>query len=107
MDAQQIPDVPVDVAVVGGGDHFGNAGQETFIVFPNGDLDIFPTDTELFIDAGPSQHHFTVELAETIQQIELGLMFREDLAEGRGMLFDLWLAQGAGVWGRETLASPG
>jgi uncharacterized membrane protein (UPF0127 family) len=101
MDAQQTPDVPV----VGGGDHFGSAGQDTFVVFPNGNLDIFPTDTELSIDAGPSQHHFTVELAETIQQLDLGLMFREDLAEGRGMLFDFWLEREAGFWMKNTFVS--
>ncbi len=33
-------------------------------------------------------HHFAVELAATPEQTSRGLMFRNELPEGRGMLFD-------------------
>ena len=73
----------------GGGDQvFGNAGADTFIILPGGDIDIFPAETELTVDTATGQHRFMVELAETRPQMLFGLMFREDLAAGRGMLFD-------------------
>lgn len=94
-----------DLPIVGGGDHFGNADRNTFIIFPNGNFDIFPAETELSIDTGEDQHNFTVELAETIPQQQLGLMFRENLAEERGMLFDFGLEFEAGFTMENTFIS--
>lgn len=73
----------------GGGDQlFGNSGADTFIILPGGSIDIFPAETELTVDTATGQHRFMVELAETQRQILFGLMFRDELASGRGMLFD-------------------
>jgi uncharacterized protein len=79
-----------DVLLIGGGgDHLlGNAGNDAFLILPNGKLvDVF-SQTEVIIDAGPEEHRFAAELAETIPQLTLGLMYRADLADDHGMLFD-------------------
>jgi uncharacterized protein len=80
-----------DSFVIGaGGDHlFGEAGNDSFIVVPGGDVEAFFAErTGLLIETDADRHEFTVELAQTAPEWILGLMFREGLAEGRGMLFD-------------------
>ncbi len=63
----------------------------------------FETDT-LAIETGDGRRHvFTVELALTPEQQARGLMFREELADDRGMLF---LYRGDSIrrmWMRNTL----
>ncbi len=47
--------------------------------------------------------HFTVEVATTPQQEELGLMFRKNLAELHGMLFDFGKPRHVDMWMKNTL----
>ncbi len=47
-------------------------------------------------------HAFSVEIAETEAEREKGLMFRKDLPEGRGMLFDFHREQDVGFWMKNT-----
>ena len=47
-------------------------------------------------------HTFTVELAETDAEREKGLMFRKELPEGRGMLFDFHAEAPVGFWMQNT-----
>lgn len=47
-------------------------------------------------------HVFTVEMATTEQERETGLMFRKELAEGRGMLFDFSPQQHVSMWMKNT-----
>ncbi|MGP0091256.1 MAG: DUF192 domain-containing protein [Xanthobacteraceae bacterium] len=47
-------------------------------------------------------HTFAVELATTPEQRELGLMYRHDLPEGRGMLFDFERDQDVSFWMKNT-----
>jgi uncharacterized protein len=71
----------------------------------------------LFIAAGPAQaagqstleiatrsgvHPFSVELATTEAEREKGLMFRKELPEGQGMLFDFHREQEVGFWMQNT-----
>ena len=71
----------------------------------------------LFIAAGPAQaagqstldiatksgvHPFSVELATTEPEREKGLMFRKELPEGQGMLFDFHREQEVGFWMQNT-----
>ena len=71
----------------------------------------------LFIAAGPAQaagqstldiatksgvHPFSVELATTEPEREKGLMFRKELPEGQGMLFDFHREQDVGFWMQNT-----
>ena len=44
--------------------------------------------SEIWGESGPNQHHFFVEIAETRSQRQRGLMFRSDLPQNTGMLFD-------------------
>ena len=48
-------------------------------------------------------HVFTVEIADTEQSRERGLMFRKELPPGRGMLFDFQREQQVGFWMKNTL----
>ncbi len=47
-------------------------------------------------------HVFAVEMAATEQEREIGLMYRKELAEGRGMLFDFTPPQQISMWMKNT-----
>jgi uncharacterized membrane protein (UPF0127 family) len=47
-------------------------------------------------------HVFVVELASNDQERAQGLMFRKELPEGRGMLFDFEREQEVGFWMKNT-----
>ncbi len=47
-------------------------------------------------------HSFAVEMAATEAEREKGLMFRKELPEGRGMLFDFHREQEVGFWMQNT-----
>ncbi|HEY1473927.1 MAG TPA: DUF192 domain-containing protein [Pseudolabrys sp.] len=47
-------------------------------------------------------HAFTVEVVDTEPEREKGLMFRKELPEGRGMLFDFKRDQEVGFWMQNT-----
>lgn len=47
-------------------------------------------------------HVFTVEMAKTEQERATGLMYRKELAEGRGMLFDFSPEQPVSMWMKNT-----
>jgi uncharacterized membrane protein (UPF0127 family) len=48
-------------------------------------------------------YHFKVEIADTDQTREQGLMFRKSMARDRGMLFDFKTAQPVAFWMKNTL----
>ncbi len=48
-------------------------------------------------------YHFNVEIADTPQTREQGLMYRKSLARDRGMLFDFKTAQPVAFWMKNTL----
>ena len=50
-------------------------------------------------------HAFSVEIADTEAEREKGLMFRKELPEGRGMLFDFHREQAVGFWMQNTYIS--
>jgi hypothetical protein len=56
----------------------------------------------LTIDAADDQFEFQVEMAVSPAQRSQGLMFRENLEEDRGMLFDFGQPQRAAMWMRNT-----
>ncbi len=47
-------------------------------------------------------HVFTVEVAKTDQERATGLMYRKELPEGRGMLFDFSPEQQVSMWMKNT-----
>jgi uncharacterized membrane protein (UPF0127 family) len=47
-------------------------------------------------------HVFSVEIAKTEQERATGLMYRKELAEGRGMLFDFTPEQQVSMWMKNT-----
>ena len=50
-------------------------------------------------------HAFSVELAETEAERRVGLMYRKELPEGHGMLFDFHTEQEVGFWMENTYVS--
>jgi uncharacterized membrane protein (UPF0127 family) len=50
-------------------------------------------------------HPFAVELAENDAERSKGLMFRKELPEGRGMLFDFQREQDVAMWMQNTYIS--
>jgi uncharacterized membrane protein (UPF0127 family) len=48
---------------------------------------------------------FQVEFAETEEQRRIGLMFRKELPDGEGMLFDFVRSQPVAMWMRNTIVS--
>ncbi|MBL28488.1 MAG: hypothetical protein CMM50_13160 [Rhodospirillaceae bacterium] len=62
---------------------------------------LFRTE-DLWIDSGGTRHHFSVEIADTRQKRSLGLMFREDVPPGTGMLFDFEEPRDVAMWMKNT-----
>jgi hypothetical protein len=69
------------------------AGAED-LVFPRG---------ELWIESAGTRHHFEIELAESSRQMARGLMFRSELADNAGMLFDFGRTGPIAMWMKNTL----
>ena len=59
--------------------------------------------SELRIVSATGLHRFNVEVAETPEQMEQGLMFRRTMAPDAGMLFDYKTPTVATMWMRNTL----
>ena len=60
-------------------------------------------ETALEIVTKTGVHVFTVEIAASEADRQKGLMFRKELPEGRGMLFDFQRDQEIAMWMRNTL----
>lgn len=52
---------------------------------------------------GSESHPLTVEIARTVEQRQVGLMFREELGEDAGMLFIFDRLSASGFWMNNTL----
>ncbi|SIQ79291.1 hypothetical protein SAMN05880590_107203 [Rhizobium sp. RU35A] len=63
----------------------------------------FDTQPLAIVTASGVRHNFTVELALDSQQRQQGLMYRTEMAEDRGMLFDFGGARDVSMWMRNTL----
>jgi hypothetical protein len=59
-------------------------------------------DTTLEIVTQNGVHVFTVEMARTDEERQKGLMFRKEMPEGTGMLFDFKPDQNVSMWMRNT-----
>jgi uncharacterized protein len=59
-------------------------------------------DTTIEIISSTGVHAFSVELATNDAERERGLMFRKELAEGHGMLFDFQHDQPVAFWMHNT-----
>jgi len=59
-------------------------------------------ETTLEIVTKNGVHVFSVELARTDEERQKGLMFRKELPEGKGMLFDFKPDQDVSMWMRNT-----
>lgn len=64
----------------------------------------FGAPEPVVIDTGDSRHTVMAELAVTPEQMQRGLMWRETVPVGTGMLFHYVPAQRAAMWMENTLA---
>ena len=59
----------------------------------------------LIIETQGGQVHFDVEVARSVEEKAMGLMFRKKLERGRGMLFPYSKAEEISMWMRNTFIS--
>ncbi|WP_294074570.1 DUF192 domain-containing protein [Sphingomonas sp.] len=57
----------------------------------------------MIIRSATGEHHFTVEVADSAEKQQRGLMFRTSLAGDRGMIFPFDPPQDASFWMKNTL----
>jgi uncharacterized membrane protein (UPF0127 family) len=74
------------------------------LLLPSGRLNAADQQT-LEIISKNGVHVFSVELARTDEERGRGLMFRKELPEGRGMLFDFSPDQDVMMWMKNTYVS--
>jgi uncharacterized protein len=66
-----------------------------------------PATVPLSITSAGRVHRFTVEVAQTADQQERGLMFRDSLKGNAGMIFPLTPPRQASFWMKNTVIPPG
>lgn len=59
-------------------------------------------DTQLSIQSESGEHRFTVEVVDTTETRAQGLMYRQELADDAGMLFDFKEERPVSFWMRNT-----
>ena len=59
-------------------------------------------ESRLTIRSDTGEHHFTVEVVDTPESRAHGLMYRQELAENAGMLFDFKEERPVSFWMRNT-----
>ena len=59
--------------------------------------------TPLTIVSGEKSHAFQVEVADTPEKSELGLMYRKEMAKDHGMIFDFGSPRETTMWMKNTL----
>jgi hypothetical protein len=76
------------------------------LIWPLGaDRSLAAEEGTLEIASKSGVHVFAVELAVTDEERAKGLMFRKELADGRGMLFDFRREQPVSMWMQNTYVS--
>ena len=58
--------------------------------------------SEIWIESAAGRHHFVVEIAETYDQRQRGLMFRSELPQDTGMLFHFGKETKLAMWMKNT-----
>lgn len=77
-------------------------GPFPFLISQASTAESFPRAKLELVLADGSQHLFSVELARTRAQIMRGLMYRETLPDGTGMLFDYGGVTSVSMWMKNT-----
>ncbi len=62
-----------------------------------------PGNDTVVISSASGEHRFKIELADDNEERRVGLMYREELAAGAGMLFDFGEPQPVSMWMKNTL----
>jgi len=64
-----------------------------------------PTEPLTIVTRDGKRHEFTVEMALTPEQQQIGLMFRPEVKPNEGMLFDWGQPRESAMWMRNTITS--
>ena len=72
---------------------------------PTGPQPKLPAEKLVIVTRDGVRHEFSVEMATTPEQQEIGLMFRTDIPADGGMLFDWGNARRSQMWMRNTVSS--
>ena len=72
---------------------------------PTGPQPPLPTEKLTITTRDGKTHEFNVEIAATQEQQTIGLMFRKDVPDGTGMLFDWGGVRPSDMWMRNTISS--
>jgi len=64
-----------------------------------------PTEPLVIVTRDGKRHEFTVEMALTPEQQQVGLMFRPEVKPDEGMLFDWGSPRESDMWMKNTIAS--
>jgi uncharacterized membrane protein (UPF0127 family) len=72
------------------------------VALPLAAQDAVPVREELVVDSQTAKHSFEVEIADDPQERARGLMFRREMADEHGMLFDFGEEQQASFWMENT-----
>jgi len=77
-------------------------GAANFSLFAQQPQSIAPSPVFLAIETRTGVQRFVVEIADEQEEREVGLMFREDLPQDQGMLFDFGTDRMVSMWMRNT-----
>jgi uncharacterized protein len=72
---------------------------------PTGPQPPLPKEKLVIVGHGGPEHVFEVEMALTAKQQEIGDMFRTNIPQGSGMLFDWGYPRPSQMWMKNTLVS--
>ena len=64
-----------------------------------------PAENVAIIETGEASHRFNIELADSDEERRVGLMYRTEMADDAGMLFDFGEVQPVSMWMKNTLIS--
>ncbi len=81
---------------------FRSAGVAGAILLGSLPVAVFGADDQLLIRTATGEHSFTVEVVDTPQGRAQGLMFRQELADDAGMLFDFKESRPVSFWMQNT-----
>src|SRR5579875_3705494 len=70
---------------------------------PTGPQPVLPKETVTIVSHDGKRHVFHLEVAKTLEQQTVGLMFRKSVPDDGGMLFDWGLSKESQMWMENTL----
>jgi len=80
-------------------------GSSRRVAAQSGPQPVLPREDLVIVTRDGRQHGFRVEMAATPEQQTIGLMFRTEMGDDEGMLFDWGIPRESTMWMRNTILS--